>query len=217
MASYSDIDYGFLGVGEDLTGATPVRVANLSPHVVEYVLTDPAVRRTFTPATPTQVDLKTIQFHELYTLYNSPGGPRLVYDHLQIQDNRIREALGLPTDPEFGFSYNDIKKLVQEGTEEEILDAIEFGPYYIPQWMKNIIVTEGLNDYSKRKFFGTLFSMDLNSAQDNFEWAKGDPITGEKYKAMDSVKQPGARQRRTGNNGETTAEPAGRQRRAPKK
>jgi len=213
MGSFNDIDYSYLGV-EELNGAYPVKVSNVSPQVISYVLPElNGTTRTFAPATSRTMDTKSIQFHELYTLFQSPGGQQLIYDHLQIKDNQVRKALNLPTDPEFDYSYEDIKKLVQEGTEEEILDALEFGPFFIAQWMKNIVVTEGLNDYNKRKFFGGLFNMSVDEAQDAFEWSQGDPIVGAQYKQMSSKTSQGGRERRVG----AEAQPTGRQRRAPKK
>lgn len=198
LGSFKDIDYSYLGV-DSLDGSYPVKVSNISPQIVSYVLSElNGTTRTFEAATHNRVETKTIQFHELYTLFQSAGGQQLIYDHLQIKDNMVRTALGLPTEPEFDYSYEDIEKLVQEGSKEEILDALEFGPYYIAQWMKNIIVTKGLNDYNKRKFFGDLFNMSVDVAQDNFEWAKGDPTVGSRYAAMGAQADAMARTRRSG-------------------
>lgn len=196
--SFSGVDYSFLGI-EGLRGDKPVKVTNISPKVVSYLLPELMgdMARTFRPATSTAAETKTIQFHELFTLAQSLGGMQIIYDNLLIESNEIRKALGLPEDPEFDYTYEDIKKIVQEGTKEEILDAIEFGPFYIVEWAKNIIVTEGLNDYSKRKFFSTLFNMNLDRAQENFEWATDNEKVGSQYKEMSGKAADGGRQRRS--------------------
>lgn len=212
MAAFDDIDYGYLGV-EGLKGDRPVRVSNLGRRKVSYVLPElNNTTRTFNPADNGYVDSKVLTFHELYLLYNTPGGPQLIFDNLQIKDNDVRAALNLPTDPEYDYSVEDIKKLIEDGTKEEILDALDFGPFYLAQWMKSVIVAEGLNDYSKRKFFEGLFRMDLDNAQDNLEWATGDSIVGDLYSKM-KVQDGGMRRRRA--SGDGIAGEQTRQRRAP--
>lgn len=209
MASYSDNDYGFLGI-DGLKGDYMVKVTNLSPQVVDYVLPELNLSRSFAAATNHTTDTKQIQFHELYTLYQSPGGPQLIFDHLQIKDNSVREALSLPADPEFDYSQDGIRKLISEGTELEIVDALDFGPFYLAQWMKNIIIVEGLNDHSKRQFFSKLFHMNIDSAQDNFDWATQNSNVGSQYAAM-KAPESNTRSRRTL---EVEKEGKGRKRRA---
>lgn len=185
MSAFSDIDYSYLGV-PGLTGDRPVRVTNLGRQRVYYTLPElNGLHRTFQPVERGIADTKVVTFHELYTLNNSPGGPQLIFDNLQIKDNDVRKALDLPEDPEFDYSVEEIKELIEKGTEDEILDALEFGPYYLAQWMKEVIITEGLNDFEKRKFFEGLFNFNLTAAQENFNWSKEDPIVGSIYQAMD--------------------------------
>lgn len=204
MAAFGDIDYSYLGV-EGLTGDRPVRVSNLGRRKISYTLPElNNLHRTFNPAENGYIDTKVLTFHEIYMLNNIQGGPQIIFDNLQIKDNEVREALDLPTDPEFDYDVDKVRKLVQEGTQDEILDALDFGPFYIAQWMKTIIVSEGLNDYSKRKFFEGLFRMDLDNAQDNLEWATKDSRVGADYARISGAQQDAPiRQRRARSFAET--------------
>lgn len=200
MAAFDDIDYSYLGV-EDLKGDRPVRVTNVARRKVNYVLPElNGTTRNFAPAPVSgKPEAKVITFHELYLLHNSPGGAKLIYENLQIKDNDVRIALDLPTDPEFDYSIEDIKKLMVEGTKEQILDALDFGPFYIAQWMKSTLVTEAVKiDYDKIKFFESLFRMKLDNLRENFEWAKEDPQIGREYRAMQAGEAQAGRQRRAG-------------------
>lgn len=219
MASYRDVDYSYLGV-EGLHGDYMVRVSNLSRKRVVYSVPELNLYRDFRPADGNTIDTKALSFHELYLLANSPGGEKLIWDNLQIKDNDVRKALNLPEDPEFDYSIEDIKKLVVEGTEEEILDALDFGPFFVASQIKNILITDTPSiGYDKIRFFEGLFRMNLQVLKDNFEWSKGDPLVGAQYKAMDKKNNATTtRQRRAGATAqpEITEAPV-RQRRAPKK
>lgn len=214
MAQFDDIDYSYLGV-DDLKGDRQVRVSNVARRKVHYVLPElNNTTRTFAPATPgANLDTKLVTFHELYLLHNSPGGQKVIFENLQIKDNDVRIALGLPTDPEFDYSIEDIKKIMNSGTKEEILDALDFGPAYIAQWMKGALVTENVKlDYDKIKFFETLFRMSLDNLKSNFEWAKEDPQIGREYRAMETNNEAVTRQRRAGANSVGDVETAAQER-----
>lgn len=222
MAQFDDIDYSYLGV-EGLKGDRPVRVTNVARRKVSYVLPElNDMRRDFPPAPISgRTEPKVITFHELYLLQNSPGGAKLIFENLQIRDNDVRVALDLPTDPEFDYDLADIEKLMVEGTKEQILDALDFGPFYIAQWMKNALVTKNLSiNYDKVKFFETLFRMKLDNVKENFEWAKEDPQIGREYRAMEKVNEGAGRQRRAGTSTDDASnkqvqDSAMRERRAP--
>lgn len=218
MASYKDVDYSYLGV-DGLHGDYMVRVSNLSRKRVVYTIPELNLYRDFRPAQGNQIDTKTISFHELYLLSNSPGGEKLIWDNLQIKDNDVRKALGLPEDPEFDYSIEDIKKLVVDGTEEEILDALDFGPFFIASQIKGLLITDTPPiSYDKIRFFEGLFRMNLQVLKDNFEWSKTDPQVGAQYRAMDAKEQQNGRTRRAVTAKEAAKAPAVRQRRAtPKK
>lgn len=219
MAAFDDIDYSYLGV-EGLRGDRPVRVSNVARRRVSYVLPELNNTTRSFPAAPSsgRTEVKVITFHELYLLANSPGGAKLIHENLQIKDNEVRKALDLPTDPEFDYTVEDVRRIMVNGSKEEILDALDFGPVYIAQWMKSELATGDVKiGYDKIKLFEGLFRINLNNLRENFEFAATDPQIGAEYKAMKGVVSDSGRQRRAGQAEDTpSVEPAnpGRQRRA---
>ncbi len=145
--------YSFLG--NDITGTMEVKVWSLGAGQTAYELQDPAVNRTWRPG-----ELKIITFHELYSLLNHPGGQFLLTHRLQVRDNKVREALGLPLDPEFLYTEDDAKKLVIEGNKDRILDALEFGPVGLASMIKHHAVNL-TKDVDMIEFFNTLFQMNI--------------------------------------------------------
>lgn len=167
----NNIDYSYLGI-EGLTGDRPTKVTNMSRTIVSYVIQElNGLRREFAPGSS-----KTISMHELYTLWGSPGGEQLIYEALYIEDNDIKKALGLPTKeevPEFEWAREDALKVLSKGTEDEILDALEFGPFYIAEWFKEDIIK--IKNIDRRRFVGELFHLDVEKMEENLKWAAEDP------------------------------------------
>jgi hypothetical protein len=151
--------YDFLGEG--ITGAMEVKVWSMSAGIITYTLADPQVTRTWRPN-----ELKILTFHELYQLANHPGGIVLLRERLQIRDNKVREALQLPLDPEFLYTEEDAKNLAISGTEEQILDALEFGPLGLASMIKHHAILNA-NSLDRVNFFNTLFSMNIQELRNS--------------------------------------------------
>jgi hypothetical protein len=145
--------YDFLGDG--ITGSMEVKVWAIGTGIVTYSLNDPQVNRTWRPN-----ELKILTFHELYQLMNHPGGAVLLKERLQIRDNKVREALQLPLDPEYLYTEEDAKNLAINGTQEQILDALEFGPLGLASMIKHHAILN-TNSLDRVNFFNTLFSMNI--------------------------------------------------------
>lgn len=157
MSLVSD-PYSFLG--EDIKGNLDVKVWSIGAGQVVYQLSDPPVSRTWGPG-----ELKIISFHELYQLKNAPGGYNLLYHRLQIRDNKIREALELPLDPEYFYTEEDAKNLILNGSNDQILDALEFGPTGLASMIKHNAVLY-VNSIEKMNFFNKIFSMNIQEIRD---------------------------------------------------
>jgi hypothetical protein len=150
--------YSFLG--KDIKANLDVRVWSIGSGQVVYQLTDPPVNRVWRPG-----ELKIIPFHELYQLKNTPGGYNLLFHRLQIRDNKVREALELPLDPEYLYTEEDAKNLVLNGSNEQILDALEFGPTGLASMIKHNAVLY-VNSIEKMNFFNRVFSMNIQEIRE---------------------------------------------------
>lgn len=54
-------------------------------------------------------------------------------------------------EPEYNYTPEDIKKLLQEGTLDELLDCLDFAPEGVTDLVKVIAVELPLNDVAKRE------------------------------------------------------------------
>jgi hypothetical protein len=151
--------YDFLGEG--ITGVMEVKVWAVGSGIIAYNLTDPQVNRTWRPN-----ELKVLTFHELYQLSNHPGGAALLKERLQIRDNKVRAALQLPLDPEYLYTEEDAKNLAIDGTQEQILDALEFGPLGLASMIKHHAILH-TNSLERVNFFNTLFSMNIQELRES--------------------------------------------------
>jgi hypothetical protein len=159
MAVTQDSYSSFLG--EHITGTMEVKVWSNSIGAVGYGVDELRVSRSWQPS-----ELKIVTFHELYLLANQPGGMALLTNYLQIRDQKVREALQLPLEPEYLYTDEDAKKLVISGTEDQILDALEFGPISLAGMIRHYAILE-VTDINRMKFFNNLFSMSIEVIRDN--------------------------------------------------
>jgi hypothetical protein len=161
MSIKQDLYSSFLG--EEITGDLEVKVWSTSIGDVVYALDDPRVHRNWKPG-----ELKIITFHELYQLANTPGGMPILVNHLQIRDENVRKALQLPMEPEYFYTEEDARKLVNTGTEEEILDALEFGPRSLASMIRYFAILD-IDSLEKMKFFNGLFRMNIQQIRENLK------------------------------------------------
>ncbi|NBW22855.1 MAG: hypothetical protein EBR82_84415 [Caulobacteraceae bacterium] len=81
-------------------------------------------------------------------------------------------------EPEYLYTDEDAKKLVNTGTEEEILDAIEFGPRSLATAIRYYAILD-VDSLEKMKFFNTLFRMNIQQIRDNLKDDGTEPNLGE--------------------------------------
>lgn len=181
-------------LGEHITGDLEVKVWSTSVGTVGYALDDPKVNRSWQPG-----ELKIVSFHELYQLSNTAGGQSILLNYLQIRDQKVREALQLPLEPEYLYTEEDAKKLAQTGSEDQILDALEFGPVGLASMIRHYAIVETTN-IDRMKFFNNLFSMNIESIRDNMKDETVDPsspkVTGQRRVKSDPVESQESSQKR---------------------
>lgn len=156
------IDYSYLVQGKELKGDYLVQVCSGSPYVVAYFVNEGNlnVHREFRPMTDGKMDIKYIPFEELFYLNNVPGGREIIFEKLYIKDPLVREALDLPTIdevPEFGYTKEDVKKVLLEGTDDEVLDMYDFGPERMAEITKSLLVELDNISYSRLQLLEKIF------------------------------------------------------------
>lgn len=156
------IDYSYLVQGKELKGDYMVQVASGSPYIVAYFVNEGNlnVHREFRPMTDGKMDIKYVPFEELFYLNNAPGGREIIFEKLYIKDPLVREALDLPTIdevPEFGYTKEDVKKVLLEGTDDEVLDMYDFGPERMAEITKSLLVELDNISYSRLQLLEKIF------------------------------------------------------------
>lgn len=138
-----------------------VDVTNRSGGWAGYVIPDSGVTRTFTPA-----ETKRISIDELWQLQQSiPGGDYLIRNCFIIKDSETLDVLSMTDlEPEYFYTEKEVKKLLLEGTLEQLEDALNFGPSGVKDIIKNVAVQIELPDIRKRDLIFEKTGTNINNA-----------------------------------------------------
>lgn len=155
-------NYSYLVNGKELNGDYMVKIGNGTPYILCYILNDmgTTVRREFKPMTEGKMDTKFVSFEELFNLNNAPGGREIVFEKLYIEDKLVREALELPSSeeaPEFTYTREDVKNILLNGTDDEVLDMYDFGPERMAEITKSLLVELGNISYDRLQLLEKIF------------------------------------------------------------
>lgn len=123
-----------------------VKVTNRSNSLVGYQIPEMHITRRFGVN-----ETKTISVEELYALYARKGGKSLIKNHLVIDDENIVNELIYNVQPEYYYTATEVKALLATGTEDQLLDALDFAPAGVIDMIKDEAVKSKLNDVRKRE------------------------------------------------------------------
>lgn len=124
---------------------TIITVANRAVGTLGYDLPELRVSRHFEPK-----EVKEIPFEELKALYQTIGGRNLIEDCLSIDNREAIKALNMEVEQEYFYTEDDIKRVMVNGSVDEFLDMLDFGPAGVKDIVKNLAVSLPLNDVEKR-------------------------------------------------------------------
>ena len=139
---------------------TLVKVVNKYNGTVGYKVPDLGVQRNFYPG-----ERKEITYDELEKLSFAPGGKAILCDYLEISDQSVyAQLMGVSPEPEYSYSKEDIKKLMETGTLDQFLDCLDFAPASVKELIKDMAVELPLNDVAKRKAVQEKLGFDVTKA-----------------------------------------------------
>lgn len=105
-----------------------------------------------------------IAFGELQTLYWSTGGKIMLEEILRINDQvAIKELIG-EVEPEYNYSAADVKRLLLEGSLDELKDCLDFAPSGVVDLVRELAVKLELDSESKRKAITEATGFDVTRA-----------------------------------------------------
>ena len=124
---------------------TIIKVANRDSGTVCYSIPDLKITRHFMPR-----ETKEVPFGELESLSFQPGGLIILSDFLVIRNEDAAAELLGDVEPEYFYSAEDVKRLLETGSYEEFLDCLDFAPEGVLEMVKTMAVDLPLNDVAKR-------------------------------------------------------------------
>lgn len=126
---------------------TLIKVKNRDNGSVGYTIPDLGnLHRSFQVG-----ETKEVTMDELRKLSYLPGGEILLRDCLLIEnDDAIAELLG-SVEPEYKYTEEDIKYILEKGTMDEFMDCLDFAPKGVLDIIKDMAVKIKLNDVAKRE------------------------------------------------------------------
>ena len=120
---------------------------------------DNGFHRQFEPG-----EVKKIPLEELKQLSYAPGGEYILKNCLMIDDKSALEVLNMEVEPEYFYTDADIKKLLLEGTLDQLEDTLNFAPGGVIEILKKTAVELEIPDVRKRKLISEKTGFNIDSA-----------------------------------------------------
>ena len=139
------------------------KVTNRSAGRVIYNIPEDHIRREFY-----NKETKEIALSELEKLAQQPGGRRLIYNYLSIQDaDTIGHLVNRPIEPEYWLTEDKIPEWMNTCSLDEFKDALDFAPEGIKDLIKKYAVSLPLNDFAKRQALFEQLGFNVTKAIEN--------------------------------------------------
>lgn len=163
-----------------------IKVINRDNGTVGYNIPDLGnLYRSFQPR-----EEKSISMEELRKLAYVPGGLAILQECLVIRDEEaIKEILG-DVEPEYFYTEEDVKELLEKGSIEQLMDCLDFAPVGVIDLVKTLAVKLEVNDIRKRNIIKQKTGLDISKAIEvNHETTEDNAQTGEKVRRANPVKK----------------------------
>lgn len=134
-----------------------IKIKNRGAATVIYTIPEMNMRREFSPG-----EIKEITYEELRALSYAPGGEELIRDFLQVMDNEILDDMNIQVEPEYHLSEEQIKELLINGSQDQLLDVLDFAPESVINLIKAYAVSLPLNDSQKREILKEKLHFDVD-------------------------------------------------------
>ena len=138
-----------------------INVTNRSHSSVGYPVPDNAngLTRQFAVG-----ETKQISFDELQKLSWMPGGMYLLQNCLVIKNEEaVSEILG-DVEPEYYYSEQDVRNLLENGTIDQLLDCLDYGTDGVIDLLTNLAVELEIPDMRKRTAIMNKTGFNINRA-----------------------------------------------------
>lgn len=139
-----------------------VRVTNRCGGMAIYKIPEHGIRREFVAG-----ESKMIPYEELVWLSYQPGGRNMMTNTFLIEEVKATKELNIHTEPEYFMTEADVINMLQNGSVDELLDALDFAPTGVIQIIKDQAVALPIYDMRKRQAILEKTGFDVTSAITN--------------------------------------------------
>lgn len=139
-----------------------VRVTNRCGGMAIYKIPEHGIRREFVAG-----ESKMIPYEELVWLSYQPGGRNMMTNTFLIEEVKATKELNIHTEPEYFMTEADVVNMLQNGSVDELLDALDFAPTGVIQIIKDQAVALPIYDMRKRQAILEKTGFDVTSAITN--------------------------------------------------
>jgi hypothetical protein len=141
-----------------------VKVTNRCGGMAIYKIPEHGIRREFIAG-----ESKMIPYEELVWLSYQPGGRNMMSNTFLIEEVKATQELNIHTEPEYFMTEADVINMLQNGSIDELKDALDFAPTGVVQIIKDQAVALPIYDMRKRQAILEMTGFDVTSAIANSE------------------------------------------------
>ena len=135
-------------------------VKNRSASTVIYSIPEMNnLRREFRPG-----EIKSVTGSELIQLSYRPGGRRIIENYLLINNEEVLDGLNMEVEPEYKLDEAGVVKLLKDGSEDQLIDCLNFAPEGVLKLIQDIAVAIELPDTRKRKMISEKLGFSIDNA-----------------------------------------------------
>lgn len=132
-------------------------VKNRSASTVIYSIPEMNnLRREFRPG-----EIKSVTGSELIQLSYRPGGRRIIENYLLINNEEVLDGLNMEVEPEYKLDEAGVVKLLRDGSEDQLIDCLNFAPEGVKDLVKAVALAMPLNDLNKCKIIKDMLGYDV--------------------------------------------------------
>ena len=136
-----------------------VKVTNRDNGFVGYQIPEMNVNRNFAPK-----ETKMVPLAELKALQFVPGGDFTLKNLLIVSEEALTTLNMEDVEPEYHYTEDDVRKLLHQGTLDQLEDALNFAPEGVINLIKDIAVKEEVADIRKRDMITAKTGFNVSNA-----------------------------------------------------
>ena len=142
-----------------LQNTDKIRVENRDNSLVGYTIPETKILRRFNA-----FETKEIPMGELRQMVQDRGCYNIIINHLIIHSKEAVNELLPGVEPEYFYDLKDVDFLLAKGTDDQLLDALDFAPDGVITLIKEEAVRTELNDMRKRELILEKTGFDVTGA-----------------------------------------------------